>query len=437
MLSEANSQPDQPAISGRQVFDLYQTYGFPVELTEEILREAGISFDRAEDHAALAAERDRARAATRFTDERHGSGEFGDLPRTEFLAWTDTHTQSRVVALIGAAWSSRRRRSIPRAAARWATRAGSARRAALFVVDDTRSDDGGHIVHFGHVERRRGRRWRTGARRSRYAAPRSVAPPPHRDPPAASRAERRSRRRHQPAGLVRRPGSAAVRLQPPARGEPRAAAGVARHHQRPRHGRPARALGDHADASRRARSGAIMMFGEKYGDAGTRGVDWRLLARAVWRHAHPSLGRARRGGRSPASPGIGSGKRRIVAYAGRRRWLSQGAAGLARRRLPERLGARTPEELEVRLDAVLAGDRDARARCAAATAAASQRVGQHAWPARARDVHGVKVVVRQRSSTPTADDLEPLVDAIRQDLGSGVVVLGRCNDGRVPVRRRA
>src|SRR5207249_4117999 len=55
-------------ISGRQVFDLYQTYGFPVELTEEILRAAGMSFDPAEFDAALAQERERARGATQFTE---------------------------------------------------------------------------------------------------------------------------------------------------------------------------------------------------------------------------------------------------------------------------------------------------------------------------------------------------------------------------------
>ena len=83
-------------ISGRQVFDLYQTYGFPVELTEEILRAAGMGFDRAEYDAALAAERERARGATQFTERRHaGDSEFADLPETEFLAWTDTESQSR------------------------------------------------------------------------------------------------------------------------------------------------------------------------------------------------------------------------------------------------------------------------------------------------------------------------------------------------------
>ena len=60
--SEHLSRP-RPKISGRQVFDLYQTYGFPVELTEEILRNAGLTFDRAEFDAALAAERERARSA--------------------------------------------------------------------------------------------------------------------------------------------------------------------------------------------------------------------------------------------------------------------------------------------------------------------------------------------------------------------------------------
>jgi alanyl-tRNA synthetase len=48
----------------------------------------------------------------------------------------------------------------------------------------------------------------------------------------------------------------------------------------------------------------------------------------------------------------------------------------------------------------------------------------------ARDVHGVKVVSAAVEHA-SRDDLERLVDAIRQDLGSGVVVLGSVEDGRV------
>src|SRR6266849_4966726 len=154
-------------ISGRQVFDLYQTYGFPVELTDEILRAAGMSFDRAEFDAALEAERERARGATQFTERRrHGTdSEFGDLPQTEFLAWTDTQSQSRVLALsaegstaseVGVGTTARvvleASPFYPKGGGQegdvgWIRTPGG-----LFVVDDTQFDAAGHIVHYGRVQ---------------------------------------------------------------------------------------------------------------------------------------------------------------------------------------------------------------------------------------------------------------------------------------------
>src|SRR6202011_3555518 len=68
-----------------------------------ILRERGLRFDRREFDAALEAERERARSATLSagaTLRAAGRGsDFRELPRTEFLAWTDTQAQSRVLAL--------------------------------------------------------------------------------------------------------------------------------------------------------------------------------------------------------------------------------------------------------------------------------------------------------------------------------------------------
>ncbi|MCP9914279.1 alanine--tRNA ligase, partial [Cyanobium sp. BA20m-14] len=50
-------------ISGEQAFELYDTYGFPLELTEEIAEEHGLTVDLAGFEAAMEAQRQRAKAA--------------------------------------------------------------------------------------------------------------------------------------------------------------------------------------------------------------------------------------------------------------------------------------------------------------------------------------------------------------------------------------
>lgn len=53
----------QTIISGQDAFKLYDTYGFPLELTEEIAEEAGMTVDRAGFEAAMKEQQDRARAS--------------------------------------------------------------------------------------------------------------------------------------------------------------------------------------------------------------------------------------------------------------------------------------------------------------------------------------------------------------------------------------
>ena len=54
------------AIDGATVFKLYDTYGFPADLTADVARERGLGIDQAGFEAAMEAQRGRARAASRF-----------------------------------------------------------------------------------------------------------------------------------------------------------------------------------------------------------------------------------------------------------------------------------------------------------------------------------------------------------------------------------
>ena len=53
-------------IPGATVFRLYDTYGFPLDLTADVARERGLTIDQAGFDAAMEAQRDRARAASKF-----------------------------------------------------------------------------------------------------------------------------------------------------------------------------------------------------------------------------------------------------------------------------------------------------------------------------------------------------------------------------------
>jgi alanyl-tRNA synthetase len=60
------------AIAGETIFKLYDTYGFPVDLTADIARERGLTIDQAGFEKAMDAQRERARAASKFGVDLRG-----------------------------------------------------------------------------------------------------------------------------------------------------------------------------------------------------------------------------------------------------------------------------------------------------------------------------------------------------------------------------
>ena len=94
----ANLAPGQTRIGGETVFKLYDTYGFPVDLTADVARERDLTIDQAGFEAAMDAQRERARAASKFGVDLRGGTRFEE--RTNFGGYDGTSGEGRVVALL-------------------------------------------------------------------------------------------------------------------------------------------------------------------------------------------------------------------------------------------------------------------------------------------------------------------------------------------------
>ena len=84
-------------IPGDVVFKLYDTYGFPVDLTADIARERSLTVDEAGFESAMEAQRDRARAASKF-GASGGDGLKTDAV-SEFLGYEGTEASCKIIAL--------------------------------------------------------------------------------------------------------------------------------------------------------------------------------------------------------------------------------------------------------------------------------------------------------------------------------------------------
>ncbi|OZM57806.1 alanine--tRNA ligase [Lottiidibacillus patelloidae] len=89
-------------ISGKDAFRLYDTYGFPYELTEEYAEEAGLSVDRAGFEAEMESQRERARSARQDVDSMQvQSGVLGDVHvESSFVGYETASLKTKVVALL-------------------------------------------------------------------------------------------------------------------------------------------------------------------------------------------------------------------------------------------------------------------------------------------------------------------------------------------------
>ncbi|EON74948.1 Alanyl-tRNA synthetase [Lunatimonas lonarensis] len=98
ILDQIKSELDEAGlrvISGQQAFELYDTYGFPLDLTSLIAREQGYSVDEVAFAKAMAEQKDRSRAAA---EQETGDWVLvGDEEGTEFIGYDELFTSSRII----------------------------------------------------------------------------------------------------------------------------------------------------------------------------------------------------------------------------------------------------------------------------------------------------------------------------------------------------
>ncbi|MBV9528738.1 alanine--tRNA ligase [Sphingomonas sp.] len=105
LLDEATSSlPEGGTLGGETAFKLYDTYGFPYDLTEDALRARGLGVDRAGFDTAMAAQKAAARAAWKGSGAKASEDIWFDLAEehgaTEFTGYAGDEAEGVVLAIV-------------------------------------------------------------------------------------------------------------------------------------------------------------------------------------------------------------------------------------------------------------------------------------------------------------------------------------------------
>jgi alanyl-tRNA synthetase len=104
IMEQAKAKADKK-ISGEDIFKLYDTYGFPAELTAEMAADNGLSVDQEGFESEMERQRERARAAHKFvspesTLSQEAFGKLKVIKSTEFVGYKRTSCKAKVLGLV-------------------------------------------------------------------------------------------------------------------------------------------------------------------------------------------------------------------------------------------------------------------------------------------------------------------------------------------------
>jgi len=432
LLEEAIAKLSSDVIPGEVVFKLYDTYGFPVDLTADIARERNLKLDEAGYEREMEAQRERARAASKFTA---GEGLKYEGPATTFVGYTQLAlADARVVALYRGAQAVDALAAGDEGAivldrtpfyAESGGQAGDAGAIGAFAVIDTQKIAGGAFAHAGKLE--------SGALRVGEVVTANVTVSQRR---ATMRNHSATHLLHKAlrdvlGDHVQQKGSLVDADKTRfdfAHGAPMTAEEVADVERRVN-------IEILANAATQARvlpieeakkTGAMMLFGEKYGD------EVRVLDIGNSRELCGGTHVERTGDiglfKIISEGGVAAGVRRVEAVTGENalNWvgelqgrLSQ-AAGLLRA---------APADLSVKINALLDAQKALEKELAGLKSKLAASAGAE-LAAGARMIGDIKALITKVEGVE-AGDLRNLLDELKQKLGSSVIVLGAVSGDKV------
>jgi len=436
LLEDAIAAMSGSEIPGETVFKLYDTYGFPVDLTNDIARERGLALDMAGFESHMNAQRERARAASRFDAETPTN--VGDVPASEFVGYDHDQASASVIAIrvdderVDALESGQSGTVILDRTPFYAEAGGQVgdtgvidSHMARFRVTDTQKRDG-VFLHIGHLEsgtlgrgdkveaaidadRRRAIEQNHTATHLLHAALRDtlgthvqqkgslVAPDrlrfdfAHYEPVSAEQSQ-----------IIEDQVNAKIRANIPGEFE----------------------VMPYDEAIAR---GALAFFDEKYGDQ-VRVVRFSDFSIELCGGTHvPASGRI---GLASVSDqrGVAAGVRRIEVVTGDQALAKHQQMAARQARIAARLKA-TPEEIESKLDQALARTAELESELDAAKQKLAAGAGD-ALASSARSIGDINLVA-QHLEGADRKRLRDTVDALKNKLDNAVVVLGSASDGKV------
>ena len=101
LLAEHKQKPEK-IFSGADAFRLYDTFGFPIDLTMEMAADEGLSVDENAFQNLMKEQKERAREARKALGDLGWAGvEFGkDVPATEFVGYDHSECDAKIVAIV-------------------------------------------------------------------------------------------------------------------------------------------------------------------------------------------------------------------------------------------------------------------------------------------------------------------------------------------------